>query len=169
MNLSGLSACPITLILLDLAIELVLVFSRTAQTQASLRRAVSTAYYALFHLLISDTVEHWIFESSRGRLSRMFEHGLMKRVSGQHSDPRHERFAGEDPDVVRKLTRVAGVFVGLQDKRHKADYDNTAHWTQAEAFEDVNLAVEVFSDWQSIRHEKIAQDYLVSLLIKPRD
>lgn len=27
--------------------------------QASLRRAVSTAYYALFHLLIDETVGHW--------------------------------------------------------------------------------------------------------------
>jgi uncharacterized protein (UPF0332 family) len=27
--------------------------------QASLRRAVSTAYYALFHLLIDEAVNHW--------------------------------------------------------------------------------------------------------------
>ena len=27
-----------------------------------MRRAVSTAYYAIFHLLVADFVEHWEFE-----------------------------------------------------------------------------------------------------------
>ncbi len=33
-------------------------------TQASLRRAVSTAYYALFHLLIDDAVSKWAVSGS---------------------------------------------------------------------------------------------------------
>ena len=42
--------------------------------QADLRRAVSAAYYAVFHLLISETVLNWRLESSRDGLARMFEH-----------------------------------------------------------------------------------------------
>jgi hypothetical protein len=30
--------------------------------KSCMRRAVSTAYYAIFHLLVEDFVEHWEFE-----------------------------------------------------------------------------------------------------------
>ena len=45
--------------------------------QSSLRRAVSTAYYALFHLLIADFTVNWRVRSERARLGRMFEHRKM--------------------------------------------------------------------------------------------
>jgi len=41
--------------------------------QASLRRAVSAAYYALFHLLISETVSNWRRADQRADLARAFE------------------------------------------------------------------------------------------------
>ena len=43
--------------------------------QASLRRAVSTAYYALFHLLVSETTLNWKPVETRAALGRLFEHG----------------------------------------------------------------------------------------------
>jgi len=46
--------------------------------QASLRRGVSTAYYALFHLLISEAVANWNRVSLRAALGRAFDHGIMK-------------------------------------------------------------------------------------------
>jgi uncharacterized protein (UPF0332 family) len=136
-------------------------------TQADLRRSVSTAYYALFHLLVSEAVSHWSLESSRGALARMFDHKLMKSASRQVAD--HKRYPGEDPTVVMKLRQVAESFVQLQTRRHIADYDNTVLWTQSEAWEEADRSLEAIGLWRSIRHEKIAQDYLVSLLIKPRD
>ncbi len=50
----------------------------TDPKQASLRRAVSTAYYALFHLLIDEAVSKWAVERQRSILARTFEHGRMK-------------------------------------------------------------------------------------------
>ena len=47
--------------------------------QSSLRRAVSTAYYAVFHLLIADFVANRALPDQRARLGRMFEH---RRMSG---------------------------------------------------------------------------------------
>jgi hypothetical protein len=35
------------------------------ETQATLRRAVSTAYYALFHLLIEECCKNWIRPEQR--------------------------------------------------------------------------------------------------------
>jgi uncharacterized protein (UPF0332 family) len=60
--------------LLRLASDLV---DKDGATQADLRRAVSTAYYALFHLLVSETTLNWKRESSRNALGRMFDHGMM--------------------------------------------------------------------------------------------
>ena len=67
------------------------------------------------------------------------------------------------------LRNVAQTFVQLQERRELADYDNSTLWAHSEALEAVTRASRAFSDWRSIKHEKIAQDYLVSLLIKPRE
>src|SRR5207302_5539888 len=98
-------------------------------TQADLRRAVSAAYYALFHLLISETVAHWRLDSSRDALARLFEHRVMVKASDRIGDSKLFPFTGEDPAVVQKLSDVAKAFSQLQGKRHIADYDNATPWT----------------------------------------
>src|ERR1700684_3228614 len=49
--------------------------------QASLRRAVSAAYYALFHFLISEATLNWRQSSQRAALGRYFQHGSMAKAS----------------------------------------------------------------------------------------
>lgn len=137
--------------------------------QASLRRAVSTAYYALFHLLISEAVANWTRASLRAALGRAFDHGVMKAASNRIQDTRQFPFTGEDPRVVAALRDVAKAFAQLQEKRHTADYDNTTFWTRTEALAQVKSAAQVFKTWKSIRNEQIAQEYLVSLVVKRRD
>jgi hypothetical protein len=66
--------------------------------QATIRRSVSTAYYALFHLLISEALENWSRPEFRPILGRIFEHGTMRSVS--------ERMAS---DLSRKL-KVFDIF-----------------------------------------------------------
>jgi uncharacterized protein (UPF0332 family) len=137
--------------------------------QASLRRAVSTAYYAVFHLLINEAVANWNRVSLRPALSRAFDHSIMKAASNRIQDTRQFPFAGEDPAVVAALRAVAKTFVQLQEKRHTADYDNTTFWTRTEALARVKSAEQAFNAWSPIRNEHIAQAYLVSLAIKKRD
>lgn len=137
--------------------------------QASLRRAVSAAYYALFHLLISEAVSNWKRKEFRGVLARAFDHGAMKSASNRLQDRRLFPFTGENPNVVKALRYVAETFVQLQEKRHIADYDNGAFWTKTEARAQVTSAQKAFADWQNIRDEPIAQAYLISLLVKKRD
>ena len=71
--------------------------------------------------------------------------------------------------VVQNLRAVATAFVLLQDQRHAADYDNATSWTKTEVIEEWIRAADAFANWDSIRNQDIAQTYLVSLLIKPRD
>ena len=137
--------------------------------QASLRRAVSTAYYAVFHLLISEAAANWNRASLRAALGRAFEHNVMKAASNRLQDARQFPFTGVNPSVVVDLRLVAKTFSKLQEKRHTADYDNTAIWTRTEALFRVNSAEDAFAAWKRIRNEQIAQEYLVSLMVKKRD
>jgi uncharacterized protein (UPF0332 family) len=137
--------------------------------QASLRRAVSTAYYALFHLLISEAVANWNRVNLRAALGRAFDHNIMKAASNRIQDTRQFPFLGEDRALVTALKAVAKTFTQLQEKRHTADYDNTTFWTRTEALVQIKSAEQVFSTWKSIRNEQIAQAYLVSLVVKKRD
>lgn len=137
--------------------------------QASLRRAVSTAYYALFHLLISEAAANWSRANLRAALGRAFEHGIMKAASNRIQDTRQFPFTGEDPNVVADLRTVAKTFAQLQEKRHMADYDNTTFWTKTDALSQVKSVQQAFGIWKPIRNEQIAQAYLVSLVVKKRD
>ena len=49
--------------------------------EANVRRAVSTAYYALFHLLIRSAISNWIQAEHHPQLARTFEHRRMKEAS----------------------------------------------------------------------------------------
>ncbi len=98
----------------------------------------------------------------------MFEHRVMRAVSERAAAPKATPFPGEDPTVVAKLRAVAEEFVRLQDSRHIADYDNGRVWDWSEALLEVYGAEDAFKYWKEIRHTDIAQEYLVSLLIRPR-
>jgi uncharacterized protein (UPF0332 family) len=132
--------------------------------QASLRRAVSTAYYALFHLLISEAVANWRRNDQRAGLARAFEHGKMKQASGKLATA---KFSGQSPNAVQDLKMVADAFVRLQQQRQTADYDNSEKWSRTQAVRQINLASAAFKSWHVVRTEKIAQDYLLSLLVPP--
>jgi hypothetical protein len=93
----------------------------------------------------------------------------MKSASKRLFDSRQFPFTGEDPKTVSALKAVANTFAQLQEQRHKADYDNSTFWTRAEALKQVKSAEQAFVTWKSIRHEQIAQAYLVSLVVKKRD
>jgi hypothetical protein len=64
--------------LLDSAVAL---YRVDPETQATLRRAVSTAYYALFHFLIEEACRNWTRPEQRPALARMFTHGIMAGAS----------------------------------------------------------------------------------------
>ena len=66
--------------LLDVARQLTALHTENPH-QASLRRAVSTAYYVLFHLLVSEATANWARPDLRPALGRCFDHGPMRTAS----------------------------------------------------------------------------------------
>jgi hypothetical protein len=117
-----------------------------APKQASPRRAVSTAYYALYHFLIDEAVGHWDVARQQSVLARTFDHGRMKAVC---QDQIKAFFSfGQLPSALR-LKNVALAFVRLQDDRHTADYNNAVVWSKADAIESIDVARDAFADWQA--------------------
>jgi hypothetical protein len=135
-------------------------------TQASFRRSVSTAYYALFHLLIQEASANWSRADTRLSCTRI-RHKTMKDASTRAENATYD--ASVAPQVIAKLRSVARAFRELQLQRHLADYSNATKWGTSKASAKVNQAKTAFSDWKSIQSEHVAQRYLVSLLSTYKD
>ena len=76
------------------------------QSQLTLRRAVSAAYYAVFHLLIFEATEHWDNSGLRTILGRAYDHGLMKTTSNRILDGREFPYTNENLQVVKDLREL---------------------------------------------------------------
>src|ERR1700735_4971545 len=76
--------------------------------QASFRRSISTAYYALFHLLVQEAVQSWNGSATaRYGLERRFEHRIMKDVSNAVSRSSWRGWSVPSPLVPPELEVVA--------------------------------------------------------------
>lgn len=161
--------------LLDQADTLVRIDPRRPK-QANLRRAVSSAYYALFHFLIEEAVllvvgTAYSDKSLRQLIGRAFTHTAMKDVSS-------EMGKGTPRDLLKpfwllysiptcaSLQAVASAFVDLQNERHRADYDLSQPFTQREADSLVNRARSALADWELLKrnHPEVARFYALMLL-----
>lgn len=130
-----------------------------SRNQALLRRAISTAYYALFHLLIEDACANWPRPDQRKRLARQFDHKRMKEASAMMA---RRSPAGSD------LFVVSSTFVHLQENRHDADYDLTVTFSDTDVTLDLIATGSAFQSWERVRQQDTAQDYLFSLLFRDR-
>lgn len=142
--------------------------------QASLRRAVSTAYYALFHLLVGAACERFIPGQSPERgalrhvLRRAFVHADMKRISTSFAGgtlPDDWKTVSGAAIVPHDLRTVANAFVELQEARYEADYDLRRGFTRQEAVDLVAQCEAAFVAWTRCRKSHLADTYLVALLV----
>ena len=92
----------------------------TQPTDEHIRRAISNAYYALFHALAASNAETLVgtpygtvTTAAWSRVYRGLDHGLARRELQRH---RHE-FSAE-------CQKFVDTFGDLQNLRHSADYDH---------------------------------------------
>jgi uncharacterized protein (UPF0332 family) len=122
--------------LLELAQDLAN-FHPESPRQANLRRAVSTAYYAIFHLLISEATLNWARGELRGQLGRIFEHGKMKSASESKVSDLNAYFKtnpaeGTERTIADNLGIVCNAFIQAQQRRNDADYNTARECTPME-------------------------------------
>ena len=131
--------------------------------QVDLRRAVSAAYYGLFHLLTTEAAQNWKHESQRYRFARIYDHGRMKQCSLRISS-RPLPDDSNEQRIAKDMKLVAESFVKLQQDRQTADYDNSKVWSRTQVWEIICQAQDALAAWSNIREKEIAQDYLLDLL-----
>ena len=131
--------------------------------QASLRRSISTAYYALFHALCDASVTALIGRGKRpGSVTtpiyRMLDHGAAKRVL--------LRFQFKK-DANNDVQLIADAFIVLQEARLEADYDPSARFEREEA---LDLAAKAALAIHVLRHltPDVRLDLVVQLISKQR-
>ncbi len=154
--------------LLHLAIEIAN-FRRTDAHQASLRRALSTAYYALFHLLVSDAISDCRDPHLRAALARLFDHGPMRKasedkVSELKGFSKQRPPEGSEQFVKYHLRNVAETFRQAQHNRNEADYNLTREWQPTEVSLLIEGIRDAFESWALIREERASRDYLIAML-----
>jgi hypothetical protein len=143
-----------------------------APIEADLRRGVSTAYYALFHLLVEEAIARIVAHPTlRSRVARSLSHDKMKQVCQKYADPKVDPITGEMKTksglvVNTQLKDIAFAFVASQYARQQADYDTGTPLRQADA--DIQtMTVEVaFLDWNSIRADPSAGVFLTELFLR---
>lgn len=111
-------------------------------TQEDLRRAISTAYYALFHCLALSGADLLIGaerNSAWHQVYRALEHGNTGRTCD--NDQRMAEF----PESIRKF---AAAFVILQRERQEADYAFEKQYNRLRVLEEINRADEAISHYE---------------------
>ena len=147
--------------LIDTA-ELLIVVTAGPPKQAMLKRAVSTAYYALFHALAYNNVDAllgWGMQSPHywkmvSPIYRLIEHGPAKnalaRISTVH--PQADIFI-----------RIGSAFAELQKQRMLADYDPEPTFRLAAVRQLIDTAREAIGDIRTLPRDD--RRFLASQLI----
>ena len=117
--------------LLEQAEQLVAPPAGGAPRQADLRRAISNAYYAVFHTVISRAADDFIGKTQRQNpryalVYRSIDHRTLRELCKEIQKPNPT--AKLRPYVPKSglgadLRALAAAVVDLQEKRHLADYD----------------------------------------------
>ena len=97
--------------------------------QAELRRAISTAYYAVFHALAKDAADLLVGVGSN-RPDKAWSH-LYRSL--QHGDARAACEAARNMNFPKPIKYCADIFVKLQQLRHDADYDPDRTYLRSDA------------------------------------
>jgi hypothetical protein len=145
--------------------------------QASLRRAVGTAYYSLFHLLVDDAIRFLVGGSGphraalRHQLARSFEHRQMRTAAVAFSSAT-TRSAWVKPasgPISPTLRQVAMTFAELQADRHAADYDTALTLARPDVLATVAKVQQAFIDSRALRGKPERDAFMLALLLRSRE
>ena len=157
---------------------------REPRTSANLRRAVSTAYYAIFHMLGEAMAERFAageaLERFRPSFQRAVDHSTAKAAAaefvalGESQRNAKKKERNDVPEVVATmegvtvdddLLQVVKALVALQQARHSADYDLGSRFGMAEVMGFVFQAEGAFAAWERAKARPAADSFLATVLL----
>ncbi|MSP00101.1 MAG: hypothetical protein EXR07_03475 [Acetobacteraceae bacterium] len=143
--------------------------------QADLRRAISTAYYAVFHTVLTAMADRVV---GRGRRAtphyalayRGLDHRTLSgfcTLAARASLP--SKYSGLSPDggFNNDVRRFARSVFELQQERHRADYDPAWRIKPSEATALIRLARDSIGLWTGAPGDQ-REAFLMLLLFPPR-
>lgn len=162
--------------LLAVARLLATVEDGTEPTGARLRRAVSTAYYALFHKVSRAAALRFMGpdqENSAGYIMiyRSFDHRHMKTVcQALQASTLKERFRNHlrRNAVSQDMRDFAEVFPELQEARHLADYDPAVAFLPEQVSALIDSATAAITAFDRVAPDELA-DILALMMVRTRD
>ena len=138
--------------LLGHAAELVVNRGPEPALEVRSRRAISAAYYSLFHLIsqaASEKLAPDVSPNIRARVARWLNHTEMKIVCGRFTRSQLDQPLRDliGDSASSELQMVASSFIQLQEARHLADCDAARTFTQQEAQRHVQIAIQANRAW----------------------
>lgn len=156
--------------LLDQADHLATVDLRRPR-HANLRRAVSAAYYSLFHLFV-DEATMMMFGGTGSRkdfrnvLARGFSHASMRDTCRSFAGgtlPTGIAATVGQINIPSDLQTAAEIFVQLQQYRHHADYNLAYRFSRFPVSEIVRDTKDAHAAWGRVRNQEVARFFLMCL------
>lgn len=162
--------------------ELIAVARMLAQTSgspnlvdAALRRAVSSAYYALFHIVLKAAASRFMGPAQQGAagfslIYRGFDHSRMKKTCAELQKPMLKATIQQAlgrTTVSQPVQDFAEVFPSMQDLRHLADYDPKIQFLASDVINLIDAAEAAMDDFDQVPPDEQA-DILALLLVGAR-
>ena len=136
--------------LINTCYKLVLQTTNAPASQADMRRAISTAYYTVFHTLAASNAE-LIAGQPRSNISSYAWERVYRRLD-------HGRAQNNLRAVLNLLSpngeNFARTFIGLQDYRREADYDPNASITRTRTLNIIAQANTAIRDFAQLPQEE---------------
>ncbi len=140
------------------------VLDRRKPRQANLRRAASSAYYALFHCLAEHCADLLVGGAGANRSRqawrqtyRGLQHGVIRK---RCQDRRIREFSEGVQDF-------AAIFCTMQTRRHEADYDPYSRFSRLEVIEDIGRVQNAITCFENVS-DKDRRAFAVYVLLPLR-
>jgi hypothetical protein len=133
-------------------------------TETDLRRAISAAYYAVFHAIASAAADSIVPANKRAteqysRVYRSINHGALRKLC--------DRVRGKKLDFGDDIREFAAAVADLQEKRHSADYDPVFTAIRSDTRLTIRAARSAISQFEGAPEAERAH-FLSLLLFPPR-
>lgn len=158
--------------LLDQAEHLALLDSAKPK-QASLRRAVSAAYYGIFHYMVEEACKAQLgtqhsSKPHRRILARAFKHGDMMKACVQFRrgtlQPKLCQGLSSSGVSYDEIGHLASTFVQLQKERHRADYDFARSFHRDGVLGLIRQAEEAIKDFDGLPTTSVERAFFLACL-----
>ena len=132
----------------------------TQPLQDSLRRAVSSAYYAMFHALASSNADCLVGRPN----DPLTEHAWSRVYRGLNHSPAKRNLLQDQDLFSAEIIEFATVFAQMQDLRHLADYEPNRVFTLPQTLELIDraeVAIEGFTQTDADERKMVAIQSLI--------